>query len=305
MRRIVLVAVGFLVLLLAVAALPRILRSDAPPPQHQEESASAKTSPAPSLLTWEPPELDDPAVVKVSDERRSLELDPDGDYIIQLPEQPLIVDGGLTITGGRNVVLIGGEIRMEEGEGLSGRALLLRDQTGTVHVEGLLLTGPGLTEGINLDQRQGAVVQLQNIHVSLVDGSSGDHHADLVQSWAGPGELRVDRFTGVTAYQGFFLQPLQFGDQTPRRFDFRRIDIVGTEKAGYLLWRDDASWPMTTSDVWLRHEGDVDDFVWSDGNLRDEVGDGINLGTPPGGSFAPADVVGRDYVSPGYDEQRQ
>ena len=50
----------------------------------------------------------------------------------------MVGETGLTIEGGRNVVLVGGEIHHGQpiSSASSNRGLYLVDQTGTVHVEG-------------------------------------------------------------------------------------------------------------------------------------------------------------------------
>ncbi len=260
-------------------------------------------------LTWAPPELEDPETIQITEDDATLQLEPDQDYELVLPDEPLVREGGVTVYGGRNVVLIGGEIVVPQGddEGNGLRALFLRDQTGTVHVEGVKLSGEGLGEGINLDQREGAVVQLQNIWVGEVFGVLEGHHGDLVQLWAGPAELRVDGLTGSTGYQGLFLLPKQFGEQPePERFDLRRVDISGAEDGnGYLLWRDDLDWPLVTTDVWVAPtDADPEDrgsFLW-DREGEDSWAD-VKVGTPPGGSFVPEDRAGVGYSSPGYRDQ--
>ena len=77
------------------------------------------------LLTWAPPNLENPQTIDIAQiirERATwkspahLKLDLDKDYIIKMPDEPLTVSGGLGISGGRNVVLIGGEIRFDGGK---------------------------------------------------------------------------------------------------------------------------------------------------------------------------------------------
>lgn len=64
-----------------------------------------------AALSWRPPKLTAPLTVQVSSSRPSLVLDDDKDYVVKLPATPVTTKGGVTIRGGRNVVLIGGEIR--------------------------------------------------------------------------------------------------------------------------------------------------------------------------------------------------
>lgn len=240
-------------------------------------------------LTWAPPELEDPEVIRVSEDERGLRLDEDQDYEIVMPDEPLVHEDGLSIYGGRNVVLVGGRIEAEE------RALFLEAQTGTVHVEGLSIGGDDLKEGINLDQREGAVVQLQNIHVDRVTGERRGHHADLLQMWAGPETLRIDGLSGETTYQGFMMQPFQFGDVEPEEWDFRRVAITGLEGSAYLMWAagDDFDW-LTVSDVVVDTPGDRPRRRVLEGDLDDvEVGDASSVELPAG-------EPGTDYQSPGY-----
>lgn len=274
------------------------------------EPATAPTDAgADRLLSWAPPALTDPITVPISDRNRDLRLDPAKDYVLRMPDTPFTAPGGLVIGGGRNVVLIGGEIRRpapaagEEKTG--GRALFLKSQTGTIHIEGLLITGEGLKEGINLDQREGGIVQLQNLRIDTVHGERAGHHADLIQSWAGPGELRIDRFTGRTDYQGFFLLPNQhFDGPAPRGFDFRRMDITGSDTSAYLLWRQDRStYPVAIDRVWVQPKPtrtDRDAFLWPKPSTGDRTWDAVQVGVPPGGAFVPPGVAGIGYQSPGY-----
>jgi hypothetical protein len=256
-------------------------------------------------LAWAPPELHAPQTVRASPGSRTLRLDPTRDYRVKLPDGRLTGPGGLTIVGGRNVVLIGGTIDVAlEGAAPSvsaRRGLLLKDQTGTMHVEGLLIRGPDLSEGIDLDQRQGGVVQLQNVRVEGVHARDQkgftDNHPDVVQSYAGPAELRIDRLTGDTDYQGLFLNPREFSSRLPRRFDLRHLQIAGGPTSQYLLWQAEP-FPLAIRDVWLRpaRGRSVAQALWPDPTAWR----GVRVGTPPGGDFVPADVPGADYASPGY-----
>ena len=267
--------------------------------------ASTPTVPAP--LSWAPPVLTDPQTIDVSATNRDLRLQPGQDYVVRLPSTPLVGANGLIVGGGRNVVIVGGEISVPAGvpaDGTANRGLYLKDQTGTVHVEGVRITGAGLGEGIDLDQRLGAVVQLQNIRVDTVRGSASGHHADVVQAWSGPRQLRVDGLTGHTTYQGLFLLPQQYGSQAqPEVVDLRRVDLHGTSTSGHQLWRDALAWPLSLSDVWVapRTPGVPDTFLWPTGTgAGTEAWPSVRVGTPPAGEFVPAGFAGTAYVSPGY-----
>ncbi len=209
-------------------------------------------------LTLKPPALESPTTVYPTNTYRDLRLDPTKDYVVKMPPYPLQASYGLQISGGRNVVLVGGHIRIPwQGDRPTGhmrRALYLKDQRGTIHVEGLLLDGPDISEGINLDQRSGGKVQLANIRVVGLHARDNvkftDTHPDVIQTWGGPTELHVDGLTGTTNYQGFFLNPTEFGSPTPRLFSFRRVNLVGAPTAGYLLWQSSPV-PTRIDDVWV------------------------------------------------------
>lgn len=260
----------------------------APPAPTAEAPAAAVTGPP---LTWAPPALEDPETVQITEDDYAVDLDDDRDYLLVLPDEPLVLDDDVEIKGGHDVVLIGGRIENPGGD----RALHLLNQTGTLHVEGVSIGGEGLKEGINLDQRAGGTVQLQNIRIDQVTGSRDGHHADLLQTWAGPTRLRVDGFVGRTTYQGMFLLPQQRGEVRPESFDLRRVAITGTEEAAYLLWTaEDVDFPITTTDVVLGHEGDRDGLV-----RPEDVWSGVRRGDPAALQL-PGGEPGTGYTSPGY-----
>ncbi len=261
-------------------------------------------------LSWAPPALTNPITIEISKANRSPRLDDTKDYIIKMPSTPLVAAGGLVLSGGRNVVLIGGAIEAppmgEAPESLQRRAVYLKGQTGTIHIEGLHIGGADLAEAFNLDQRAGAVVQLQNIRIEKAQGTRAGHHADLVQTWAGPAELRIDGMTGTTDYQGFFLLPNQhFNGPAPKLFDFRRINLIGTDKSAYLLWtQTKPEFPVKVQDVYLSPNPSKtahrDQFLWPKPSTGDLSWESVQVGPPPHGDFVPTGFAGVNYVSPGY-----
>lgn len=42
----------------------------------------------------------------------------------------------------------------------------------------------------------------------------GVYHPDIIQNWGGPTYYRIDRLTGSSNYQGFMMQPTQYGNPT-------------------------------------------------------------------------------------------
>jgi hypothetical protein len=278
-------------------------------------------------LSWAPPALENPVTLDLGKETswRNFKLDKTKDYIVLMPtNRPWV--GELNLYGGHNVVLIGGEVRIpdeaedpsfgernEEGKlRKSRRAVYIQGQTGTLHIEGLLISGAGLHEGFNIAEREpGCVVQLQNIRCETVHGSFSKNHADVIQSWAGPAELRIDGLTAFTDYQGFFLLPNQHfaldkGGFLPTKWDFRRINLVGTELSAYLLWcPDNPGFPIEVANVWVKpaskKKGDRDAFLWPKPKAKgDTMWEKVKEGLPPDGDFVPEGAAGLGYVSPGY-----
>jgi hypothetical protein len=257
-------------------------------------------------LSWAPPELERPETITPRTAGEFLQLDPERDYVVRLGDEPFVGRGGLAIEGGRNVVVMGGEVviprQPRDSPSDDRRGLRLKGQTGTVHVEGLWLRGD-LTEGIDIDQRKGAVVQLQNIRVETVrardERNFSDNHPDVVQVWAGPAQLRIDRLTGSSDYQGLFIVPNDEGTQPPPcRVDIRRVNIHGTPTARYLLWKA-GDFPLSVQDVWIEppRYRSMESSSWPE---RARVWRSVRRGLPPGGDFVPRGVAGRDYRSPGY-----
>lgn len=271
--------------------------------------AAAAASPAAATpkLTWAPPALDAPTTVVVSPTNRILRLDPTLDYVVQMPTTPLTGAGGLSISGGHDVVLVGGEIRIDRDPDETAipsiqarRGLILANQTGTVHVEGLKLGGDDLNEAIDLSEPLGATVQLENVRVdgmySRDPVAFSDGHPDLIQSWAGPGKLRVDRFTGITNYQGFYLAPQEIGTPQPlTEIDLRNVNLVGTDTSTYMLWQASPLSPAIT-DVWVKPRAGrlPAQSLWP----TPDAWPGVQIGQPA--SFVPAWSVGPAYKSPGY-----
>ena len=275
------------------------------------ECVSAANS-APRQLTWSPPELENPTTIKVSDANRSLKLDQTKDYIVELPkDQPL--NGGLSIWGGRNVVVIGGEILVSSND---LRSVYLQQNTGMMHFEGIHVRGLNagdLKEGFNFNHRQtNCVVQIQNVRIEKVHGSRDGHHADILQTWAGPAELRIDGLTGFTQYQGMFLLPNQHftfekGGFLPKKWIFKNINLEGDEESAYMLWAPSPAqqWSIEIENVWVKPQaskrGNRDMFLWpKPTQANDQFWADVKEGVPSGGDFVPLGSVGLGYVSPGY-----
>jgi hypothetical protein len=261
-------------------------------------SAAAPTGPT---LRWPPPTLTNPITITVSSRGGVLSLDARRDYVVKVGH--VRHKGGLVISGGHNVVLIGGEItipyvgkHVKKGAP-DRRGLGIFGATGTVHVEGLLIDGPDVSEGIQIAAPK-AIVQLENVRVVGIhardEKTFRDNHPDVVQPYGGVRSLRIDRLTGSTDYQGLFL----VSDLGPVRYvSLRHVDITGTRTSRFLLWVDGPK--VTYSDVWLRPAlgRSLARTIWPVGSRPLRI---VHEGRPPAGPFVPAGAAGLGYVSPGY-----
>lgn len=312
-------------------------------------SSAAAESALPPLY-WSPPELENPITIDVpSDSGSNLQLEDNQDYIINLPDEP--VNGNLIISGGRNIVLIGGEINIPwQGESddppiRPRTGLTIYNMTGTLHVEGLLIRGEDLSEGIQIGAPD-AIIQLQNIAIVDIQARDQveftDNHPDLIQTFGNVVELRVDRFSGSTDYQGFFFKD-DFSDRGHGAVHLRNVDISGLPTARYLFWIEAVTWvdgepqnvvwdgPVTLHNVWVNphenREGGLGDSLWPPAHWDYPTGvelfnneDGILCGSwsedmhitvngyiceglPPEGNFVNVEDVGVGYISPGYQNE--
>jgi hypothetical protein len=296
-------------------------------------------------LTWAPPPLTNPATITVnSDVIRARGanghkwfLDNTKDYEIKIGR--VDTSYGVVISGGRNVVIKGGYITIpwagnypNNGAAYNDmakrRALLVANQTGTVHIEGLLIDNAlgDLSEGIQI-QAPNADVQIENVRITDVHARDQvgytDNHPDCVQP-LGVRHLRIDRFTCSTDAQAFYFDN---GDGALASVDIRRANVWGTVNTyPYLFHRvqRDQTYPVVVSDFWVRAQpGDTLANSVSNVLLKGGVYEGkypasvsrgmtaswpedptltgtIRSGVPAAGDFVPAASVGLGYVSPGY-----
>jgi hypothetical protein len=264
--------------------------------------AAPRSTTTASELTWAPPKLTNPVTVTVTPGHSSLKLDPGRDYTVALPRTPVELSGGVTITGGHNVVIVGGVIKVpSQGEAPDAkwrRGMYLKGQTGTIHVEGVRMTGD-LSDGFNVDQREDAIVQIENVQVDLVHGRHDGHHADVIQTWAGPRILRVDGLRAATQYQGFFLLPNQLwtdGDP-PESFVFKRTVLTMMPGSGYAIWLPERnpSWlDFAGITVRVGSGSATGKLSWPNSSLGLRVADAATAVDLPRG------VPGGSYTSPGY-----
>jgi len=304
-------------------------------------------------LRWAPPALTNPTTIALKDGYSKLSLDPTKDYIITLP--PYVKRGGISVVGGHHVVIIGGHVqlpaeqRADDGTlircdaqkncddgGCSTRAkpptswdyhqycraFYVAQSTGTVHVEGVVIDGRRTKQDAFAINAPEATVQIQNVRVEGLYGDEATWHADVIQPWGGVKELRVDRLTAETAFQGLQIAPDPRGNPNIGTLILSRTNISGSGN-----WKMMASYGCSfarrlvfeqlyvqpgpgrtlANTVWppvsderkcngvLRNGKEV---VWPDATMQGVV----ILGPPPGGDFVLQGTAGNAYQSPGYQE---
>jgi hypothetical protein len=255
------------------------------------------------------PTLTNPVVVAVTPENRGLFLDPGLDYIVDLPDTPFTVPGGISIVGGRNVVIRGGEIYddtpLASGETTDGAyGLYLEDQTGTIHLEGLWIHGRGIGQALILDESKGATVQVQTSRFAALHPVGNDVHTDGIQTWEGPRQLRLRNVTIRTAGVGIQTQPNTFESVAIDRWEYWRVNIVQTTRDAYALWKDagkGAYWREIHRDFWVKNVGYLawpSLRHWNPRGPGGVEGEPLSRGLPPRGDFVQARVVGLAYRPP-------
>lgn len=293
-------------------------------------------------LTWAPPVLTNPITIEVKNDGsiggHAVSMDATKDYIIKLPKNEALI-GGLHLNGGRNIVIIGGEIYIPQQPTPAGAAYpsitnrrMMKTQfsTGTIHIEGVLGRGPDISEGIQV-LADGVTVQIQNVRIEHLRARDqvnfSDNHPDVVQLANGVKDLRMDKVTGSSDYQGFFLCP-QSG-VAAEKITLKRVNLLGDPTSRQLFWMCDTIKSVSLDQVWIYNptgykwgfprmigpgEGDPSPryaiistdaqgkkyATWPSIMTNPSVTGRVTEGVPAGGDFVPAGVAGINYVSPGY-----
>jgi hypothetical protein len=178
-----------------------------------------------ALLTWPPPACGDAIhgcvdlYLSNTGTNQTPSLSAANDYRIHLPSDPL--QGGLQIRGGRNVIIIGGQIDLTVPCSDSSSAChginIEKPTSGEVFIEGVWIhdpqspitqsTGDGIDVGDPVNSPSDIV--LENVRIDGISGcSGGPDHADVFQPYSVPrARIHVDHLTGTTNCQGMTLDP--------------------------------------------------------------------------------------------------
>ena len=292
---------------------------------------AATSGVAADKLRWAPPALTKPITLLLGTGNTTNYLKADQDYILKLPAKKKV--GYTYLIGGRNIEIIGGYITLpktsDTSNGAPSRAIYIKDATGVVHVEGVLIdaSGGGMSDGIDISAPL-ATVQVENVRVDGVYGYSNQFHADVVQPFGGVKDLRIDKLTGYTGYQGLTIDE-DLG--AIGAAELHRVNLVATgtqiwgsgNNGGYLIWmvhgnQCQPNFPVSFDNVYVKPRATLANGVWPPATTQtacpasvtanDAVATFPKLpasgyvtkGMPPLGDYVPAGVAGLSYQSPGY-----
>ena len=287
---------------------------------------AATVSGAGQRLSWAPPAGHARFPVTQVTATRSLTVVDarGGDVRVELAKDHAV--GPVTIQNCRNAVLIGGQITVLPSSKVNGydqRAIMVKNCTGTVHIEGVQITGHVARSEADAIAAQSpkAVMQIQNVRADGLRGGYSSNHADVFQPYGGLKEFRIDRLTGSTNYQGITTSQITgaIGSGTIKRANIASSGVTPTDMGGYFLWVNCSDrYPLTLSDVYVagRPGRSLGASVWprSDAKTcaskvvggqatwpsRSGLTGGVRSGKPATGDFVPAGSVGLGYTSPGY-----
>jgi hypothetical protein len=291
--------------------------------------------PSDGTLMWSPPALSNPQTINVTNSgQRYFELTAGQDYIVKLPSTPLGRYTGqagypaLWLAGGRNVVIVGGEIKIDELAipslgSFNQRGIVFSGQTGTVHVEGVWIHGNGMAQAISFDNGRGqcGIAQIQNSRLETPhpvwhtnEGEPVEVHTDTLQSWCGPTTLRLFQDTLISTGNVLQFQPRKYISNHPLTgWDYRHVNFVNTTPESYALWKQFGPWAEYHEDLWLQthpnhpwasqHSAWANDATcwpcWNPGGSWPITGEAFHIGLRSS-DFVPVGVAGVGYVSPGY-----
>lgn len=255
------------------------------------------------------------------------------DYIVVMPNTPITQNGGVYLNGGRNIVIIGGEIFdstvTQPGDPTWMQiGLYLTNVTGTVHIEGMYIHGPGCGDGIDIGNGcQNATIHVQNTRINNMNPTVNPpgSHPDSLQTWCGPDFFGCYQCTFISSGTIRTFQPNEFATTPIGSTHFERQNWVAQQNqptpATYALWDNKGTpawWPEYHDDIWFytdpNHPRASTHSIYRDGDCLTcfnppgygpITGSNINFGMRPTGDWVvnPASdptACGTGYVSPGY-----
>ena len=166
------------------------------------EHANTPTPPGPTdlKLRWAPPTLSSPTVRALTQASHTFSRGSGQDLRITAAAEDITTSIG-QIEGYGDVEAIGGKLESaQQNEG----HIIPRENTGTFHWEGWYVRCTGAADAFTCRWRQ-PILQIQACYVEVTTAGTS-HHSDGFQTQeAIINELRMDRCTFKTDYQGIFL----------------------------------------------------------------------------------------------------
>jgi len=281
-------------------------------------------------LTWAPPLLTNPVTYRVSGTPTVITAAAGQDSVVRFAGP---VNKRLILQGGRNWVIVGGEINIDRPWEKSDdrNAILVKDATGVVHIEGVFMHGIYINDGIKACAPD-AVFQIENNRIVNLLGTQAGYHADVIQPYCGFKELRVDGLTGYSQFQGLMFKA---DGGSWRTTTLKRINLVGiAPQDGYPINvvtgccnNDGNSYvtgPISLSDVYIspsvsHNSGTLSgnicpaatftfktdsatgrEYAEHRTDVSPQIMGRIWKGGPPLGDYVPDGVTGVGYVAPPY-----
>jgi len=198
-------------------------------------------------LSWAPPQCGDSThscqTMNLSNtgSHQTLGLSSTSDYKINLPTTGPLV-GGLTLYGGHNITIIGGEVDLstpcttDSGPCHGFNISRSSTDTGTIHIEGVYIKNPDPThskytgDGIDINGAENTDFHFENMRIEGIDGcDSGAQpsaHADVFQPYGGAHNIYIDHLTGTSDFQGMEVKEGDNGS-TINSAIFKDVNIDG------------------------------------------------------------------------------
>lgn len=230
-------------------------------------ASSSSSTPAPTATAtppaaagrYTPPQLTNPVTIQIAATGGTYSAPATTDCLFIAPQ---VITGPVTIAGCDDRVfrggILAGRTTIPTGSYDSpNRGIRLSDSgssnTGRDHFEGLWFKpGTYLSDAIQIAFRSttGRTVTLQNIRVDATTyGSKAGVHADTLQVWGGPSQLRVWGLVATDSrYQGAYLDPAD-GRSLPAQssgWEFGNVSITMTgPNVSYALTQREPAWAGT------------------------------------------------------------
>ena len=227
-------------------------------PQRRDRRVLSSASGA--KLAWAPPTLSSPITINVSNQNSLIYLDA-GRYIVKMPSSPLTVSGGLSLIGGRNVVIVGGEIF---------RDTPISQSAGVDAAYGIALIGkpaPSTSRACGFTAEESARRDCSRTRIARATTRlSRSRTAGSRASIRSTGMSTQTRFSPMVGLEccgsirdtlisnGVTLQtqPCDVGTSRPHDWDYRHVNLVHQTPDAYALWKNCTPWSEYHEDVWLK-----------------------------------------------------